>query len=180
MAPKNIPVYAASYECGRALAVAGCPIDYLDQLPRNPAKYRKKLRMREIGGYAESRALDTAPNRGTTYLLPIRLGTDLPSGVIVADWFFEPPWPDHQISWDIDPDTVLADNERPAYQRYFRSRLLEVLDDHRLLRRGQAVEGLLCGHAVQSIPAENPKRAIAESRLIVTLDSGEVYTLRIQ
>jgi hypothetical protein len=179
MAPKITPIYAATYECGRQLAAAGCPIDYLDKLPRNPAKHGKKLRMREIGGYTESRLFDYGPHRGSAYLICLGLSTDLPGGVIIDDWSFKPPWSDHLVSWDYAAQDILPEQDRFCYEKLFGPRLAALLNDRRVLTRSRPVEGLLCGRAVESIPTSVASCADVVAKLTVRLDTGDTFTLPI-
>src|SRR5713101_8136688 len=144
-------LYAPSYECGRRLVAAGCPLDYLEILPRHLAAFRKRLEIRQLGGYVESRVFALGPIN-TGYLIGLHLHTDLPRGVIISDWRFNPPWENHLISWDYDPRDIVPALGRGRYERVVHSRLSAVLNERRLLTRGHPVEGLLCGCAFQPMP----------------------------
>lgn len=172
------PLYAASYECGRRLVAVGCPLDYLESLPRNLAAFRKALQIRQLGGYVESRVFALGPIR-TGYLIGVRLHTDLPRGIIVSDWGFHPPWENHVVSWDYDPREIVPAGEHARYETIFDSRLSAVMNERRLLTRGHPVEGLLCGCASQSIPESLPIAATVSGKLTVTDDTGDTFALRI-
>ncbi len=109
----------------------------------------------------------------------IGLSTDLPGGVIVADWDFDPPWDDHQICWDYDAQDIVPEGQLVGYAKLLGPRLLEVLNGGRLLTRARPVEGLLCGRAVQSIPETVASCANIAGKLTLILDTGDTFRLRI-
>jgi hypothetical protein len=173
------PLFAASYDCGRRLVAVGCPLDYLQDLPRNLAAFRKTLEMRQLGGYVESRVFALAASQ-TAYVMGLRLLTDLPQGIIISHWDFHPPWNDHWISWDYDPREIVPTWEHARYESVFDSRLSAVLNDHRLLARGHPVEGLLCGCAYQAIPQSCASGATVTAKLTLIDDAGHTFALRIE
>jgi hypothetical protein len=173
------PLYAASYQRGQRLVAAGCPLDYLEDLPRNLAAVRKTLEIRQLGGYVESRVVALGPTQ-TCYLLGLRLHTDLPRGIVISDWGFRPPWEDHVIFWDYEPTDILPALERGRYESVVHSRLSAVLNERRLLTRGHPVEGLLCGCASQTMPESLLSGATAYAMLTVTDDAGNTLALRIE
>lgn len=175
------PAHRASYECGRDLLARGCPLDYMDNLPRDPSKFRKALYMRLLGGYAASCVIDQGPGRGTDYLIALRLGTDRSRGVVISEHHFRPPWKEHNISWDYGAVDIVPERDRVCYASVMNNaRLLDVLDDRQLLKRGHAVDGLLCGRAPEQIPASVPAGATATAELTVIIDSGQIFTLPIE
>jgi hypothetical protein len=87
--------YAASYECGRRLVAAGCPLDYLELLPGKSDPHRKRLYIRELGGYVENRVIDFGAG-SFGYVIAVAVGTDLSGGIVISDWSFVAPW-DHYI-----------------------------------------------------------------------------------
>src|ERR1700689_4691268 len=99
---KNWP-FAASYERGIALVEAGCPIDFLNALPRHS---RESVRAEPLAGYAESCVYPLGPSQ-TAYVIPLRLATDRAAGSIIAEWSFVPPWEDHIVFWDSAPEDVI-------------------------------------------------------------------------
>jgi hypothetical protein len=172
------PLFAASYECGRRLVAAGCPLDYLQDLPRNLAAFRKTLELRQLGGYVESRVFALGSTQ-TCYLIGLRLHSELPRGMIISDWSFSPPWEDHVISWDYDAREMVPEREHASYESVFDSRLSAVLNDGRLLARGHPIEGLLCGCAYQAIPDSCASGATVSAKLTVTDNTGRTFALRI-
>ena len=160
-----------------SIVAAGCPLDYLKNLPRTSGAYRTRLRVQELGGYLESRVFDDSPTAGARYLIGVRLGTDLPGGVIISDWDFCPPWENHSVCWDYDPQDIVPADEYARYASVFNSRLSAVLNERRLLLRGRPVEGLLCGRAVHSIPESIAKGAAVRAQLMMVDDTG--YTVRL-
>jgi hypothetical protein len=145
-------IFAPSYQRGLELIAGGCPLDYVSALPDRPVPKSKLFRARQLEGYTESRVYSLGPLE-TRYVIGLHLGTDRPAGTIITDWTFNPPWPDHQICWDCEPAGIIPKRHLGDYGALLNSHLMEVLNDHRLLRRGCPVQGLLCGCAFQPIPA---------------------------
>jgi hypothetical protein len=144
-------IFAASHERGMQLIAAGCPLDYPEALLGHSAARHKPFRAEQLAGYAESRVYAIGPLQ-TGYVIGLRLGTDCPSGTIITDWSFVPPWPDQQIIWDYEAWDIIPEGQREAYAGLLKSRLMRVLNDRRLLSRGHPVKGLLCGCSSQPIP----------------------------
>lgn len=141
--------YSASYKCARELIARGCPLDFLGHLPGSSSGRRKRLYVHEVGGYAESRIFDHGAG-ANTWVVPIVIGTDLSSGVVIDNWDFAAA--DQQyISWGYDPCELIPKYDLPAYLSLVNSRLSGVLDERRLLVRGRPVAGLLCGVAEEPI-----------------------------
>ncbi|MFY9528808.1 MAG: hypothetical protein WBC04_03025 [Candidatus Acidiferrales bacterium] len=172
-------LHAASYERGRRLVAAGCPLDYMENLPRNLAAFRKPLYICQLGGYMESRILDFGGAGATVYLIGLGVGTDLPRGILISEWTFVAPW-GHHISWDYDPREIVPASKHDLYASVFDSRLSAVLNDRRLLARGRPVEGLLCGWAFQSIPASFASGETVGAQFSLTADTGYTVALRIE
>jgi hypothetical protein len=158
------------------LVAAGCPLDYPDALPGYSAARGKSFFAEQLAGYAESRVYLLGPLH-TGYLIALRLGTNRPSGTIISEWSFEPPWPDLQICWDYERTDIIPDGHREAYAGLFASRLMGVLNERRLLRRGYPVEGLLCGCSHQPIPESGDRSVFAKLTLVD--DAGNTVSLRI-
>ena len=169
-------IYTASHERGVQLISAGCPLDYPDALTGHLAARRKPFRAEQLAGYAESRVYLFGPMH-TGYLVGLRLGTDRPTGTIITEWSFLPPWPDQQISWDCEASDIIPKGQREAYSGLVESRLMGVLNDRRLLRRGYPVEGLLCGYSYQPTP-ESGDRSVS-AKLTLVDDIGTMVTVRI-
>ncbi len=144
-------IFAASHERGMELTAAGCPLDYPEALPGHSAARHKPFHAEQLAGYAESRVYAISPLQ-TGYVIGLRLGTDRPSGTIIAEWSFVPPWPDQPICWDYEAWDIIPEGHRGAYRGLLESHLIGVLNDRCLLRRGYPVEGLLCGCSSQPIP----------------------------
>jgi hypothetical protein len=169
-------VDAASYERGVQLIAAGCPLDHPDALPGRSAAQRKPFRAEQLDGYAQSCVYMFGP-RHSGYLIGLRLGTDCPSGTVITEWSFEPPWPDHAICWDYEARGFIPKRDQGAYRSLLDSPLTEVLNDHHPLRRGYPVEGLLCGHSYQPIPESSDHSVSAKLTLVD--DRGNTVALRI-
>jgi hypothetical protein len=144
------PICAASYEWAVKLKAAGCPIDYPDTLPRDSAAMRKSFRAEQLPGYVTSRVYALG-RLETRYVIALRLGTDRPSGTIIKNWSLESPWQDHVIDWDYEPADIIPKNDQDEYRSLVNSRLMKVLNEGRLIRRGYPVDGLLCGRSFQPI-----------------------------
>lgn len=171
--------FAASHECGRRLVAAGCPLDYLENLPRTSYAHRKRLHVQELGGYIESRVFDEWEGRGSRYLIGIRLGTDLPGGIIVSNWNFFPPWGNPHICWDYELRDIVPAKEQFPYSEFLNSPLSKVLNQRRRLTRGRPVEGFLCGRSVESIPESILVGATACAKLELVDDTGSTVRLDI-
>ncbi|MFZ0738835.1 MAG: hypothetical protein WBL70_08685 [Candidatus Acidiferrales bacterium] len=171
--------YASSYQCGRRLVAAGCPLDYLENLPRKSYAHRKRLHVQELGGYMESRVFDEWEGRGLRYLIGIWLGTDLPGGAIVSNWNFFPPWGDPHICWDYELRDIVPAKEQFPYSEFLNSPLSKVLNQRRRLTRGRPVEGFLCGRSVESIPESILVGATACAKLELVDDTGSTVRLDI-
>jgi hypothetical protein len=171
-------LYSPSYQRGRRLVAAGCPLDYLDDLPLNPAASRKSLYIRQLSGYIESRIFDFDEAGVTGYVVGLCVGTDLPRGIVISDWSFVAPW-EHYVSWDYDAREIIPAPEYGRYASIFNSRLSAVLNDRRLLTRGCPVEGILCGFAFQSIPQSFANGETVRAMLSLSADTGHTAALRI-
>jgi hypothetical protein len=169
-------IFAASHERAKELIAAGCPLDYPEALPGHSAARCKTSHAEQLAGYAESRVYAISPLQ-TGYLIGLRLGTDRPSGTIIAEWSFTPPWPDHLIIWDYEPWDIIPAGHREAYRSFLNSRLTGVLNDRRLLRRGYPVEGLLCGCSAQPVP--EPGDGLVSAKLTLVDDRGKTIALRL-
>jgi len=161
--------YSASYKCGRDLVAHGCPLDFLERLPRNSPAHQKRLYVREVGGYAESRIFDRGAG-AIGWIIAIVIGTDLSPGIVIDDWCVHPPFP-AQIIWDYDPRDVIPVRDHPAYERLFKSRLPAVLNERRLLTRGHPVAGLLAGLAQEPFKPNVLGQTI-HACFVVTDDTG--------
>jgi hypothetical protein len=171
------PIWRASYSRGMRLAKAGCALPYLERLPERTHYYQRPLYVEEIGGYAESFAIDEGAS--TVYGLALRIGTERRDGAIVTDFRFISPWEDHVISWGYDPEDVVPDSRLASYRNLVKSRLSAVLFERKLLRRGRPVEGLLCGRASTPIPLSALRERPAMAEIILVGDSCECVRSRI-
>jgi hypothetical protein len=169
-------IFAASYERGVQLIDAGCPIPYPDTLPRHPIARRNLFHAEQLDGYAESRVYAVGPLL-TVYVIGLRLWTDRSSGTTFSDWSFDPPWADHLVSWDYEPADIIPGRDRDDYTRLLDSRLMGVMNDHRALRRGYPVEGLLCGCSSQPVP--ETRDIFVAGKLILVDDLENTVALRI-
>jgi hypothetical protein len=169
-------IFAPSYEWGLELIASCCPIDYPDALARYSAARRTTFRVEQLARYVESRIYALNPMQ-TNYLIGLRLGTDRPRGTVITDWSFMPPWQDHWVSWDYDPEDFIPKEDRGTYRSLLDSRLMRVLNDHVLLRRGYPVEGLLCGCSYQPVP-ESCNRSIP-AKLTLVDDAGNSVDVRL-
>jgi hypothetical protein len=163
------PICAASYEWAVKLKAAGCPIDYLDALPRH------SFRAEQLRGYVTSRVYALG-RLETRYVIALRLGTDRPSGTIIKDWRLELPWQDHVIDWDCEPADIIPKKDQDEYRSLVNSRLMKVLNEGRLIRRGSPVDGVLCGRSFQ--PIGESSHGIIPAKLIFT-DLGNTVRLCI-
>jgi len=126
------------------LKARGCPIDYPEALPRC------SFRAEAITGYIPSCVYALAQGN-TSYVIALRLATDRPSGTVITDWSFEPPWKGHLIDWDCEPEEVIPKRDLEVYKSLLKSRLSGVLNEGWVIRRGCPVEGVLCGRSFQPI-----------------------------
>ncbi|MFZ0736474.1 MAG: hypothetical protein WBL70_18010 [Candidatus Acidiferrales bacterium] len=138
-----------------------------------------RLHVQELGGYMESRVFDEWEGRGSRYLIGIRLGTDLPGGIIVSNWNFFPPWGNPHICWDYGLQDIVPANEQLRYSEFFNSPLSEVLHQRRRLTRGRPVVGFLCGRSVESIPESTVVHATARAKLELVDETGSTVRLDI-
>jgi hypothetical protein len=128
-------LYGASYQCALNLIAAGCPVDYPEALlPRSPAR-RGKFRAEQLTGHTESRIHVLNPLQ-TNYVIGLRLGTDRPGGTVISDWSFMPPWQDHWVNFDYDPEEFIREENPETYKTLVDGRLMRVLNEGALLRRG--------------------------------------------
>ena len=169
-------IFGASYKRGIELMAAGCPLDYPEALAGHPAARDKSFRAEQLAGYAESRVYMFGPLQ-TGYLIGLRLGTDRPAGTIITEWSFVPPWPGQLVSWDYEATDIIPEGQREAYTGLLESRLMGVLNDHHLLRRGYPVEGLLCGCSYQPIPESGDLSVSAKLTLVD--DKGNAVALHL-
>lgn len=171
--------YSASRDRGWALIAAGCPIDYLNNLPCDSDRYCKRLYIRQLVGYADSRFYELGPF-DAGFVVALRLGTDTPSGIVVAGWRWSfVPSCECDINWDCDACDVVPKRDHFFYEKLFTSHLSEKLNERRLLARGRPVDGLLCGRILD--PPERFARAqIVHAKLTVTDTKGYSTTLSIQ
>ncbi|HKD63764.1 MAG TPA: hypothetical protein VKB40_06990 [Candidatus Acidoferrales bacterium] len=169
-------IFTASYERGLELIAAGCPLDYPGSLARHSAAQRKTFRAQQVEGYAESRIYALGAMQ-TGYLICLRLVTDCPGGTIISDWGVVPPWENHIVIWEYGPLDIIPNGQREAYRDLLDSRLMSVLNERCLLRRGYPVEGLLCGCSAQ--PITEPVDRFVYSQLTLVDDRGTRVTLRV-
>ena len=162
-------VVAASYQRSIDLIDAGCPLDY-------PMR-RKPLHVEQLAGYAESRVYSLGSER-TGYVIGLHVRTDASAGTIITEWSVVPSWGDHLVSWDYAPEDIIPKGDWPAYESIVDSRLMAVLNEGHLLRRGYPIDGLLCGCSPQPIPESSDGRVSA--RLTLVDDAGDTVALRIR
>jgi hypothetical protein len=163
-------IFGASHERAVKLMTAGCPIDYPDALPR------LSFRAEQLLGYADSRILAQGP-LDTCYVIALHLATDRSSGTIIKDWNFEPPWQDHFIDWDNDPEDIIPKQDWDVYKNLFKSRLMEVLKEGRKIRHGCRVDGVLCGRSRK--PIGKSSHGFISAKLSFTDDLGNTVPLCI-
>jgi hypothetical protein len=164
------PIWGASYARGLRLAKAGCSLPYIDALPGRERFYQVDLYVKQLGGYFESYAVDEGSS--TVYALALRVGTDLSRGAIITRRDVIPPWPEHYIDWDYEPEDVLPKHLLEYYAGLVDSRLPSVLNERELLNRGRPVEGLLCGRAWAPIPASWSRERPAMAKIVLVDGSG--------
>jgi hypothetical protein len=165
---------AASYERGVELTEVGCPLDYPDTLLRSSATRRTPFRAEPLEGSVESR-VNTLGFNQTGYVISLRLSTELPRGVVITDWNFLPPWQNHLINWEYDPLDIIPKRDREDYKSLLDFRLMRVLNNHWVLKRGHPVEGLICGCAYQPIPESSG--ASVPARINLVDEAGNTITL---
>jgi len=168
--------WAASYERGVQLAATGCPLDYLDALRNTSAATRKSFWVKQLTGHADSCAFVLGDSL-TGYVIGLRLGTNRGSGTVIVQWNFELPWPEQRICWDYEPADIIPKLDLGSYRTVLDSRLLEILNNRRLLRRGYPVEGLLCGISTQPVPESVDGMLFGNLRL--RDDLANVVTLHV-
>ena len=166
----NKRIFPASHKRGVTLMAAGCPLDYPKDLP-GPS-----FRAEQLAGYTESRVYALGPLQ-TVYVIGLRLETDRSTGTVISEWSVVPPWPNDLVEWGYEPRDIIPNGDMGAYRSLLDSRLMGVLNERRLLRRGYPVEGLLCGRSCQSIPESGDNRVSA--RLTLVDDRGNWVPLRI-
>lgn len=167
-------IFAASYERGIELTAVGCPLDYPDALPRRLGARRMPLFAQQLDGYAESCVY--ALGRRTVYVIGLRLGTDVP-GAIITEWNVVPPWQEQVICWEYAPEDIIPKRDWGTYASLVDSRLMGVLNDRRLLRRGYPIDGLVCGCSSQPIP-ESCAGSVS-AKLTIVDDAGNTVALPI-
>jgi hypothetical protein len=164
------PFFAASYESGVELMAAGCPLDYPDALPR------QSFRAEQLPGYADSRIYELGPC-DAGWVISLRFRTDRPGGTIITSWSFEQQLQNHDIVWGELPEVIIPKYHQDVYKSLVSSRLMKVLNEGHLIRRGHPVEGVLCGHSAEPI-GESSSGAIS-GKLIFTTDRGNTVPLCI-
>jgi len=169
--------WSASYARGLRLANAGCSVPYLNALPGRDRSYLRKLYVSQVGGYIESYAIDWGTSTG--YVLALRVGTDYPRAIITS-YELIPPWPDHEIDWDHNPEDVLPKSKVKCYAGLLKPRLPSILNERKLLYRGCPVKGLLCGRAWTPIPATSPRDRPAMAEITVVDGAGIRVSAPIQ
>jgi hypothetical protein len=148
---------------------AGCLIDTLDALPRHSFHAEK------LPGYVESCVYAIGP-LDTRWVIALRLTTDRASGTIIRGWRFEPPWPDHFIEWECEPEDVIP-KRHYVYKSLLKSRLVGVLNEGRKIHSGSPVDGVLCGRSYQSIGEYS--HGFISAKLCFTDDLGNTVPLCI-
>ncbi len=164
--------FGASYKQALELMKAGCPLDFVSTLKR------EVFRAEQLDGYAESCVYASGP-LDTHYVIALRLGTDRASGSIIADWSFEPPWADHAICWDYEARDLIPERDLDAYKNLLSSRLMGVLNEHRLLQPGYPVDGLLCGCSYQPMPQSGDHFVSARLTLVDVLGNQVELDIRL-
>lgn len=164
--------WAATYECGQQLVAAGCPLPYLDHLPRSSRK-GPRFSVSEVGGYAQNVLYDFGGNQLIVIALVVR--SERHSGTVIADWTVTFPWKIY-VDWAYDPCDAVPKRDLPAYDGLFGSRLRAVLDEKRLISRGHPVKGLICGRAwIEDFP---PAEQSIKVNVTLTDDAGFTKRLR--
>jgi hypothetical protein len=168
-------IFGPSHKRGVELAAAGCPLDYLDAV-KDSAAAGNSFWAQKLPGYAESSVYVLGPSL-TGFVIGLRLGTNLVGGTEIAEWNFQPPWPEHSICWEYEPPEIIPAPDLGRYRHVLDSRLSEILDDRQLLRRGCPVQGLLCGFSNQPLPES--AKGLAAGKLTLVDDKQNVVSLRI-
>jgi hypothetical protein len=169
-------IFAASYERGIELIAAGCPLDYPDALAHHSTARRKTFRAEQLNGYFES-GIYALNSMQTNYVIGLRLGTDRPGGTVISDWSFMPPWQDHWVNFDYDPEEFIREETPKTYRTLVDGRLMRVLNEGVVLRRGYPVEGLLCGISFQPVP-ESANHYVT-AKLTLADDIGNSVAVRL-
>jgi hypothetical protein len=164
------PICAASYERAVELMAAGCPLDYPDALPH------QSFSAEQLPGYVESRVYKLGP-LDAGWVIPLRLRTDRRSGTIISDLDFEPPWKGHAVDWECEPEEIIPKKHLDEYRSLVNSRLMKVLNEGCLIRRGYPVEGLLCGRSYQ--PIGESYQGFLSAKLSFTDNRGNMVPLCI-
>ena len=170
-------IFAAFYERGLELITAGCPLDYPDALARYSAARRTTFRAEQLAGYVESRVYAINPMQ-TNYLIGLRLRTDRPGGTVISDWSFMPPWQDHWVNFDYDPEEFIREENPKTYRTLVDGRLMRVLNEGVVLKRGYPVEGLVYSCSYQPIPESGGGRSVS-SKLTLVNDVGNTVAVSI-
>jgi hypothetical protein len=111
-------------------------------------------------------------------VIALRLGTDRPAGAVITEWSFAPQWQDDLISWDYEPRDIIPERQRAAYASVLDSHLMVgVLNEHRLLKRGYPIDGLVCGCSYQPIPESGD--SLMHGKFTLVDDRGNTVALRI-
>jgi len=168
--------FSASLECARRLVEAGCPLDYLEDLPHRSLR---RIYVESLEGYATSRLIDLGDG-SVRYILAFRLGTDLAGGATVTDWSISVPW-DHHVTWDMDPREIVPKADWPSYSDLFDSRLLSILNGRGRVYAGRPVAGLVCGQAYfQCVPEPVINSPIRLAEVKLSSGAGCTITSRIE
>jgi hypothetical protein len=171
--------YRSSYECGRRLIELGCPLDFLEALPREAERRRISLKARQIEGYCEGRVISLGPY-DTGYVFGLRLETEIWRGVVITGWSFTAPWGDHEVVWGEDRDKILPERDRVPYAQIGSRRFSAVLLDRHLLRRGYPEEGVFCGRAYRPLPESAPRGGIVCGAMKISDDTGRDVDLSVK
>ena len=169
-------IFGPSHKRGVELAAAGCPLDYLDAV-KDSAAAGNSFWAEQLAGYAESSVYVLGPSR-TGFVIGLRLGTNLVGGTEIAQWNFEPPWPELWISWEYEPTEVIPALDRGRFRHVLDSRLPEILNNRHLLQRGYPVGGVLCGFSYQPLPES--AKGLTAGKLTLVDDKENVVSLRIE
>ena len=156
---------------------AGCPLDYPDAIANRSERERKLFSATQLAGHAESRAYIFGPTQ-VGYVIGLRLATERPSGTVITNWSYDPPWEGHFASLEHDLTTVVPVADRAAYEQASDFRLIGILNERHLLRRGRPAQGFLCGYSNQPVP-DSCDRSVS-ARLTLLDDIGNRVVLGIE
>jgi hypothetical protein len=81
-------------------------------------------------------------------------------------------------AWGYEPEDVIAQKHRDAFQGLFKSRLTGVLNERRLIRRGCLVDEVLCGGSSQ--PIGESSHGFISAKRSFTDDQGNTVPLCIE